>query len=140
LLRSGQDHRADLAGAGRMGSRPAAIHGADAVSAAGELARQALRNAARGHAHHHHGEEPADAVRGGAEFPRRGEPVITAQISTSLSGSSSGLVLPGARGKCSASTAPHCAIAATNPSATRPCWTAWVSASTAFRHTSGVTF
>ena len=43
LLRSGQDHRADAAGARRMGPRHAALHGADAVPAAGQLARQALR-------------------------------------------------------------------------------------------------
>ena len=35
----------------RMGPRHAALHGADAVSAAGEFARQALRRARRGHAH-----------------------------------------------------------------------------------------
>ena len=34
-----QDHRADAAGPRRMGPRHAALHGADAVSAAGELAR-----------------------------------------------------------------------------------------------------
>ena len=56
----------------RMGSRHAALHGADAVPAAHQLARQAPRDAGRRHAHHHHGEEPAEAVRGGAELPRRG--------------------------------------------------------------------
>ena len=78
LLRSGQDHGADAAGARRMGPRHAALHGADAVSAAGQLARQALRAAAGRHPHHHHGEEPARAVRGGAGVPRRGGAVVGA--------------------------------------------------------------
>ena len=51
------------------------------------------------------------------------------QISTSLFGSSSRLSAPG--GKCSASTAPHRPIAATKPSAGRPCFTPAISASIA---------
>ena len=37
------------------GTRHAALHGADAVSAAGELAGKTLRRAGRGNPHHHHG-------------------------------------------------------------------------------------
>ncbi len=77
LLRPLEDHGADAAGARRMGPRPAGLHGADAVSAARQLARQALRAAAGRHAHHHHGEKPDDAVRGGAGVPRRGRPVVS---------------------------------------------------------------
>ena len=53
---------------------------------------------------------------------------------------SSGLRVPGATGKCSASTAPHCSIAATNPSAGRPSLIAAISDATALSHTSCVTF
>ena len=66
LLRSRQDHRADPAGPRRMGPRHAALHGADAVSAAGELAGKTLRRAGRGNAQHHHGAQSAEAVRSGA--------------------------------------------------------------------------
>ena len=61
-----EDHGADLAGRRRMGPRHAALHGADAVSAAGELAGKTLRRAGRGNAQHHHGAESAEAVRSGA--------------------------------------------------------------------------
>src|SRR4030095_16474572 len=60
-------------------------------------------------------------------------------ISTSLSGNSSGLTEPGATGKCCASTAPHCSIAATNPSPARPSLIAAISDATAVSHTSCVT-
>ena len=66
VLRSGQDHGADAAGARRMGPRHAALHGADAVPAAGQRARQALHDARRRHAHDHDGKEPPGAVQGGA--------------------------------------------------------------------------
>ena len=45
VLRSGEDHRADAAGARRVGPRHAAVHGAGAVPAAGERARQAAGHA-----------------------------------------------------------------------------------------------
>ena len=66
LLRSRQDHRSDAAGARRMGPRHAALHGADAIPAAGELARKALRRARRRHAQRHHGAQQDEVVRDGA--------------------------------------------------------------------------
>ena len=76
LLRSCQGDGARLAGGRRMGPRYAALHGADAVPAADEFARQAVGAAGRGHPYHRDGEEPTQAVRGGAGFPRRGRPVV----------------------------------------------------------------
>ena len=76
ILRSGEDHGADAARARRMGSRHAALHGADAVSAVSQLARQTLRHACGRHAHDHHGEEPPQAVRSSPEVPRQGERVV----------------------------------------------------------------
>src|SRR6516162_3732274 len=51
LLRSRQDHCPNVARASRMGSRSATLYGADVVSAARELARQAIRDAGGRHAH-----------------------------------------------------------------------------------------
>src|SRR6516225_5846735 len=59
-----------------MGSGSAALYGADAVSAARELARQAIRDARGRYAHDHHGEEPASTVRGCSSLPGRGRSVL----------------------------------------------------------------
>lgn len=71
VLRSGKDHGSDLAGAGRMGSRSAALYGADTVSAACERSR-AIRHACGRHAHDLHGEESAPTLRDCSSFPGRG--------------------------------------------------------------------
>src|SRR6266567_7741578 len=76
LLRSRQDHCPDVARAGRMGSGPATLYGADAVSAARELAQQAIRDARGRYAHDHHGEEPASTVRGCSSLSGRGRSVL----------------------------------------------------------------
>src|SRR5229473_3172423 len=75
---------ADPADPGRMGPGSAALHGADALPAARQLARQALRAARGRHAHHHHGEEPPRAVQGRAGVPGRAGKVVSSsrRIST----------------------------------------------------------
>ena len=55
---------------GRMGPRHASLHGADAVSAAGKCARQALGACWPRARTHHHGKEPPEVVQGGAGLPR----------------------------------------------------------------------
>jgi pimeloyl-ACP methyl ester carboxylesterase len=50
--------------------RLTALHGADALPTARQLARQALRDTARGHPHDHHGEEPPHAIRDSPGLPR----------------------------------------------------------------------
>src|SRR5262245_7730223 len=76
LLRSRQDYCSDVVSAGRMGSGSATLYGADVVSAARELARQAIRDARGRYAHDHHGEEPASTVRGCSSLPGRGRSVL----------------------------------------------------------------
>ena len=56
--------------------RSATLYGADAVSAAPELVRQAIPNARGRHAHDHHGEEPPATVRGCSSLPGRGKSVL----------------------------------------------------------------
>jgi hypothetical protein len=56
--------------------RSATLYGADAVSAAPELVRQAIPNARGRHAHDHHEEEPPATVRGCSSIPGRGKSVL----------------------------------------------------------------
>src|SRR6516162_9561102 len=59
-----------------MGPRHSRLHGSDLVPAPRQRAGQALRPVARGHAHHHDGKEPPDAVRSSAGVPRRSRKVV----------------------------------------------------------------
>ena len=55
----------------QMGSRSAAVYGADTVSAACERSRQAIRHACGRHAHNLHGEESAPTLRDCSSFSGR---------------------------------------------------------------------
>jgi pimeloyl-ACP methyl ester carboxylesterase len=72
LLRSCEDHGADAAGPRRMGPGYAALHGADALSAAHGLAGQAAGAAGRRHAWDVDGAQPRRPLPGGAGVPRGG--------------------------------------------------------------------